>query len=200
MRRMRQFQPTAWPPTGAGHVPRGMTIIELMVVLIVLALLISLVVAPSIGSMVARHRVQGVQTELLGDLQLARSEQARRNGDAVPVAVSFSSNADMTCYTIHTGTSPCDCTLAAGTACSALPPAQEIRTMQFARSVGVTVAATSASGPKIVFSPPQGLVSPTDMVIDVQSTTSGQLRTSISGTGVPSVCSPDGSVAGVRTC
>jgi len=199
MTRVRQIGSVARPAVGPLD-RRGMTIIELMVVLIVLALLMTLVIAPSIGAMVARHRVQGVQAELLGDLQLARSEQARRNGDAVPVAVSFSSDANITCYTIHTGASPCDCTLAAGTACNAVPGAQEIKTMQFARSVGVTVAATSASGPKIVFSPPQGLVAPTDMLIDVQSTTSGQLRTSINATGVPSVCSPDGSVPGVRTC
>jgi hypothetical protein len=38
------------------------------------------------------------------------------------------------------------------------------------------------------------------MVIDVQDTTSGHLRTSISGLGVPSVCSPDGSMRGVPTC
>ena len=178
----------------------GLTIIELAVVLIVVAVIATLLVAPSMSGMIARHRVQGVQAELIGDLQLARSEQARRNGDSTSVAVSFGGNANLTCYTIHTVAAlACDCTRAPGDACGAAPGAQEIKTMQVARSVGVTVAAASASGPTIVFSPPQGLVSPTDLVIDVQSATRGQLRTSINRTGVPSVCSPDGSVTGVRT-
>ncbi|MCG3190353.1 MAG: hypothetical protein LKCHEGNO_03061 [Burkholderiaceae bacterium] len=179
---------------------RGMTIIELTVVLIVVGVLVTLLVIPSMKGMIARHRVQGVQAELIGDLQLARSEQARRNGNADSVSIDFAGNADLTCYTIHTGTTACDCTRALGDACGAIPGAQEIKTMQFARSVGVTVAATSASTPKLVFSPPQGLVTPLDLVIDVQNTTSGQLRTSINATGVPSVCSPDGSISGVRTC
>lgn len=179
---------------------RGMTIIELTVVLIVVGVLVTLLVIPSMKGMIARHRVQGVQAELIGDLQLARSEQARRNGNVESVSVGFGSNADMTCYTIHTGTTACDCTRTPGDACGAVPPAQELKTMQFARSVGVTVTATSASAPRLVFSPPQGLVAPTDVVIDVQSTTRGQLRTSINPTGVPTTCSPDGSISGVPTC
>jgi len=80
---------------------RGMTVIELMVVLIVLGVLVSVLIAPAIGGMIARHRVQGVHAELLVDLQLARSEQARRNGSSTEVRLAFGSNADITCYTIH---------------------------------------------------------------------------------------------------
>lgn len=178
---------------------RGFTIIEMTVVLTVIAAIVTLLVMPAMGSMVARHRVQGVQAELLGDLQLARSELARRSADPTKISINFGSNADLTCYTIHTGDAACDCTRVPGDACGAVPGAQEIKTMQFARSVGVTVAATSASAPRIVFSPPQGLVSPTDVVIDVQSAIRGQVRTSLSGLGAPNVCSPDGSVPGVRT-
>ena len=182
---------------------RGMTIIELMVVLIVLGVLVSLLIAPAIGGMVARHRVQGVHAELLGDLQLARSEQAQRNGTSTSVSIAFGGNADLTCYTIHTVASPptpCDCTRAPNDACAAVPGAQEIKTMQFARAVGVSVAASSPGGARITFDPPQGLATPNNLVIDVQSATRGQLRTSVSGLGVPTVCSPDGSIPGVHTC
>ncbi|HEU5297477.1 MAG TPA: hypothetical protein VFU71_22050 [Burkholderiaceae bacterium] len=171
------------------------------VVLIVLGVIIAVLVIPSMSGMVARHRVQGVQAELLGDLQLARSEQAQRNGTSTSVAVSFGSNEAVTCYTIHTvGGALCDCTRAPGTACTGVADAQEIKTMQFERAVGVSVAASSPGGGSLVFAPPKGLVTPADVVIDVQSATRGQLRTSISATGVPSVCSPDGSILGVRTC
>jgi len=181
---------------------RGLTLIELMTVMIVLGVLISIAVAPAISGMVARHRVQGVHAELLGDLQLARSEQAQRNGTSTSVSIAFGSNADVTCYTIHAvlpGVA-CDCTRGPGNACvPALPPA-EIKTMQFARATGVSVAASSPGGAPIQFVPPQGLVTPANVVIDVQSATRGQLRTSVNGLGVPSVCSPDGSIPGVRTC
>jgi Tfp pilus assembly protein FimT len=179
-----------------------MTIIELMVVLIVLGVLVTLLVVPAIGGMVARHRVQGVHAELLGDLQLARSEQAQRNGTSTSVSIAFGGNADLTCYTIHTvaGPTPCDCTRAPHDACATVPGAQEIKTMQFERAVGVSVAASSPSGTRITFGPPQGLATPDNLVIDVQSATRGQLRTAVSGLGVPAVCSPDGSIPGVRTC
>jgi len=181
---------------------RGMTIIELMVVLIVLGVLVSLLVAPAIGGMVARHRVQGVHAELLVDLQLARSEQAQRNGSSTPVAITFGGNADVTCYLIHTAPAgvACDCTRAPGAACLPAGAAQEIKLMTFARAAGVSVAASSPGSAPIKFDPPQGLVTPANVVIDVQSATRGQLRTTVSGLGVPTVCSPDGSIPGVRTC
>jgi type IV fimbrial biogenesis protein FimT len=185
----------------SGPPARGLTVIELMVVMIVLGLLVSVIIAPAIGGMIARHRVQGIHAELLGDMQLARSEQAQRSGSSTKVRVAFGGNADITCYTIHTlpGATSCDCTRAPGDACALVAGAQEIKTMQFARAVGVSVAASSPGGARITFSPPQGLASD-DLVIDVQSNTRGQLRTSISVLGVSSVCSPDGSIPGVRTC
>jgi Tfp pilus assembly protein FimT len=189
-------------PAGRTHV-RAMTIIEMTVVLIVVGVLAALLVAPAMNGMVARHRVQGVNAELLGDLQLARSEQVQRNGTATSVSVSFGANADMTCYTIHAtvaGGLPCDCTRVPSTTCAGVADAQEIKTMQFARVAGVSVAASSPSGTRITFAPPRGLATPDNLVIDVQNATSGQLRTSINGLGVPSVCSPDGSIPGVRTC
>jgi hypothetical protein len=114
------------------------------------------------------------------------------------VAVSFGGNADLTCYTIYTvpGPQPCDCTRAPGTACAGVPGAQELKTMQFTRASGVTVAGSIG---RIVIAPPQGLVTPVGYQIDVLSATRGQLRTVINGTGVPSVCSPDGSIPGART-
>jgi prepilin-type N-terminal cleavage/methylation domain-containing protein len=185
-----------------GARPRGMTIIELMVALIVLGILVSLVIAPAVSGMAGRHRVQGVHAELLGDLQLARSDPALRNGTNTSVSVAFGSNANITCYTIHTvsGATPCDCTRAPGDACTPVVGAREIKTLQFARAAGVSVAASSPTGSRITFAPPQGLATPDNLVIDVQDATRGQLRTSISGLGVPSVCSPDGSIPGVPTC
>jgi type IV fimbrial biogenesis protein FimT len=182
----------------------GLTIIELMTVVIVVGVVIA-IAAPSMRGMMARQRVQSVQADLLTDLQLARSEMAQRSGSSTKVAVTFGGDAAVSCYTVHvdvTGTgTTCDCTRGPGTACTpALVPPPEIKTTQLTRAVGVSLAASSASGTSIVFAPPQGTVTPTDMVIDLQDTTSGHLRTWISGLGVPIVCSPDGSMRGVNPC
>lgn len=180
----------------------GLTLIETMTVLAVLAVIVGLLVSPAINSMVARHRVQGIHAELLGDLQLARSEQAQRSGTSTSVSVVFGGNADVTCYTIHAVLAGvvCDCTRGPGNACVPADPPAEIKTMQFERAVGVSVAASSPGGGRITFEAPQGLATPNNLVIDVQSATRGQLRTSVSSLGVPTVCSPDGSIPGVRTC
>lgn len=177
----------------------GLTLIESLVVLAVLGVLIALV-APSMHAMIARQRVQGVNAELVTALQLARSEVAQRSGMATKVAVSFGADANFTCYSVHTvaagGT--CDCTRLPGAVCTA--PAQEIKSMQFARAEGVSVAASSPSGTVVVFAPPLGAATPGDLVVDVRDVTSGYLRTAINAMGRPSVCSPDGSIKGVGSC
>lgn len=182
-----------------GRSSAGLTIIELMVVLIVVGVIIAMAV-PSMRGMMARQRVQSVQADLLTDLQLARSEMAQRSGTSTAVAVTFGGNAEVSCYTVHAvGGAACDCTLGPGSACGA-PPSPEIKTTQLTRAVGVSLAASSAGGNSIRFTPPQGVVTPTDMVIDVKDPLSGYLRTSISALGVPTVCSPDGSIRGVAPC
>jgi prepilin-type N-terminal cleavage/methylation domain-containing protein len=185
----------------------GFTLIELMVTLIVLGVVVTLAVAPSMRGAIERHRVEGIHAELLTDLRRARSEAAQHTGTtagaSARVAVTFGSNDDVSCYTLHKDEAGvvCDCTRPPGSACvpTGSPP-HEIKSMQFSRAAGVSVSASSPSGPSIIFSPPQGLVTPTDLVIDVRGTTSGRLRTSISGLGVPSVCSPDASIPGVAPC
>jgi type IV fimbrial biogenesis protein FimT len=184
----------------------GMTIIELVVVLIVIGVIVTLA-APSMRGMMARQRVQSVQADLLTDLQLARSEVAQRSGTETTVAVTFGGDAQVTCYTLHakvTGIN-CDCTRGAGSACVPVPsgtPSPEIKTLQLTRANGVSVAASSPSGSRIEFEPPKGLVKPStaDMVIDVQDAVSGRLRTTINEVGTPFVCSPDGSMRGVNPC
>ena len=174
----------------------GMTIIELVVVLVVVGVIITLA-APSMRGMMARQRVQSVQADLLTDLQLARSEVAQRSGTATEIALTFGGNAAMSCYTLHVAGADCDCTRAAGSACAS--PAAEIKTTQLTRAAGASVAASSPSGTRLDFKP-KGLVEPTDLVIEVRDTISGHLRTEINALGIPRVCSPDGSMRGVNPC
>lgn len=175
----------------------GVTLIEMVVAIAIVGILIA-VVAPSMRGAIARQRVQGVNAELVTDLQMARSVVARHNGDSV--AVTFGSNGQMSCYTLHTVpvgvTANCDCTLAPPNVCSP-SSVQAIKTVQLPRGDGVVVAA--GPGSAVTFAPPQGLAAPANFSVDVQSAASGQLRTTVNAVGRPVVCSPDGSIAGVPT-
>lgn len=80
-------------PFSVSHA-RGVTLIELMVVVAILAILL-MVATPSFTDFLARKRVEGALTELTADLNFARSEAVVRNTN---VSVTFGSG----CYVIHT--------------------------------------------------------------------------------------------------
>lgn len=182
----------------------GLTLVELLTVLVVLGVLITLV-APTFRGMMQRQRVQGIQDQLITDLQLARSELAVRasaSASSPEVAVAFGSDGAVTCYTIHTvgAGATCNCTLAVGQVCQPPNVLQEIRTVQLPRAAGITLAASSPSGASVTFSPPQGLATPPDLTINLTGDISGQVRTTVGDLGRPLVCSPDGSIRGVPQC
>ena len=181
----------------------GLTIIELMTVLVVLGVLITLV-APTFRGMMQRQRVQGIQDQLITDLQLARSELAARASASAssPVVVTFGGDSVVSCYAIHTGGTgaTCDCTRAVGQVCQPPNVLQEIKTVQLSRAGGITLAASSPSGTSVAFAPPQGLATPADLTINVTGDISGQVRTTVGDLGRPLVCSPDGSIRGVPQC
>jgi type IV fimbrial biogenesis protein FimT len=178
----------------------GVTIIELIVVMAVIGILIA-IVAPPMRGMMARQQVQGVNAELVTDLQLARSEVTRRSGGGTSVGVTFGGDAQMTCYTIHTIAAgvACDCTRTPGQACLPAGLAEEIKTVQVRRASGVALAASSAGGTALTFAPPQGFVAPAELFVEVRGDISGLLRTSVNASGRPTVCSPDNSIRGVPT-
>lgn len=180
------------------HRSRGVTIVELLIGLLILGILIA-VTTPSMRGMMLRQRVQGVNAQLVTDLQLARSEVPRRSGSDTSVGVTFGGNDQMSCYSIHAnGAASCDCTKTPGQAC--LPISAEIKTVQVERANGVSFAASSPGGTLLTFSQPHGFASPAELSVDVQSDTSGRLRTTINALGRPQVCSPDGSIRGVPAC
>ena len=72
---------------------RGFTLIELMIVVTLVAVLISLT-APSFSRMLARGKLEGAASELVTDLQYARSEAVARNAQ---VAIYTGAN----CYTVY---------------------------------------------------------------------------------------------------
>lgn len=64
------------------HINRGFTLIELMVTIAVLAIVIA-IAAPSFTSVIQSNRTTALHHEILGALQLARSEAVKRRSDVI---------------------------------------------------------------------------------------------------------------------
>lgn len=177
---------------------QGFTLIELMFVVVILGIAVSLV-APSFRRMIEAQRVKSINSQLVTDLQLARSEAASRN---IITRVTFGSNAAMTCYTIYnfvTGPQMCNCT--AEPACVD-PALTEIKTVRIPASTGVSVR-NQTTITDLGFDPVNGalykitfdvavLVTPEYRIrtfIDAERT----LRTTVGLSGRPTVCAPLGS-------
>lgn len=198
---------------------RGLTVIELMVVIALVGILVALV-APSMRGLISAQRVRGVNAELVTDLQYARSEAARRNHD---VRVGFQSSDVLSCYVayiepealaasgaasagVNGGAASCDCSLSPGVNVCA-GGREEIKTVQVLRSTGVAFSASSVAGPILNFGrrsgaqePIVGASAPGAFEVSVAGTPRGQLRTTVNVAGRPSVCSPDASISGVPSC
>jgi prepilin-type N-terminal cleavage/methylation domain-containing protein len=208
---------------------RGVTVIEMMVVVVVAGVILALAV-PSLRELLARQRVAAITAELVTDLQFARSEAVARSND---VAITFRDDdrpgqPTMTCYTVHTTgltTGVCDCRKPLGTACLnslGLPRAglTEIKTTQVLRSTTVTLQPPVSPANQLTFSGTQGLAgwrghfavavdgsdNPNyvadwvDFPVTIASSLGGKLRVLSNITGRPQVCSPDGSISGTPLC
>jgi type IV fimbrial biogenesis protein FimT len=193
---------------------RGLTIIEMMVAVAVLAVLAALA-APSLREFMARQRVAAINAELVTDLQFARSEAITRGRQ---VRVYFREDDTMTCYTLHTfglALGNCNCLKPLGTACDEVPNLIEIKTTQVLKSTSVTVRPPGAFPYNyMIFTDPKGLASWRghagdsadyvtnwqDFKVTVESSISGKLRTATNLVGRPQVCSPNGSISGVLRC
>lgn len=192
---------------------QAFTLIELVVVL-ALAAIVMMIAAPAFGDFILTQRLKSINASLVTDMQFARSEAASRG---VPVIVSVSvpgSGSTMSCYTIYTDPSSppwgkCDCTRAAGLRCAST--SIEIKTVQIASSLSVTVAPPSGEGQEFAYDAVNGRISlrpddtgntlPRPFRIDTYINTSRKLRTSIGVSGRPQVCLPSGAaVSGYLAC
>lgn len=162
---------------------RGFTVVELLVVIALVAVLARLV-APSFRSFLAKQRVEGVASELVTDLQYARSESVTRN---VPVRVTFIGT---DCYVIHQES------LAVTTCTTTADPAL-LKTVQI--SSGSTASFTSVPA-FVAFEPVRGTASTSGSVTVSSSVGTRQLQVDLSALGRVHLCSPSGTVAGYSTC
>ncbi|MDM4765108.1 prepilin-type N-terminal cleavage/methylation domain-containing protein [Pelomonas sp. SE-A7] len=177
--------------------PRGITLVEMLVVLAVLGILMA-VAAPSIADMIARRRVQMVAAELTTNLAYARSEAGAR---PMPMLISFGSGSTGSCYTLFIKGNRggnCNCALGVGNACSARGSNNvEFKTVVIPNSTGTSISANVVAAQ---FNSPQMTVTPADVSITVTNHRVGALRLDLGLMGRVASCSPDGSIPGVIRC
>lgn len=170
----------------------GFTLIELLIVVALVAIILALA-APSFTSTLSRHRVEGVASEFVTDLQYARSEAVAKN-----LEVRLATGAGGTCYTLFVwrGAGVCTCTPAVACTTGALATdPTELKTVSLA---GTQVAVTpSISFP---FDPVRGMLDADRAVTFSSSAGPWQLTTAVSLVGRASTCSPSGSLMGYPSC
>ncbi|MGZ4959180.1 MAG: GspH/FimT family protein [Methylomonas sp.] len=90
---------------------RGITLVELLVVLAVIAILAAIAV-PSFTGMMQRQRIEGAAEGLVAALQNAKAEAIKTNNSAGVVFMPNTVNTDLAtwCYGIQLGAVACDCT------------------------------------------------------------------------------------------
>jgi prepilin-type N-terminal cleavage/methylation domain-containing protein len=177
------------------HRPDGLSVVELMIVLVIAAVLV-LLAAPSFQSLLDRQRVRGVASNLNGDIQFARSESVRRNA---AVTVSFSAGSTPWCYGIVNGTAACDCTTAG--AC-------DLKTVSGADYKDVALTLTGGSG--FTIDPRAGQVAAvagggsgavtTAITFASTTTASAQVQSQLNALGRVLQCSPGDGIVGYPEC
>lgn len=190
---------------------RGLTLIELMVVVALLGVLLALG-APSLFDYIRVQRLKSISAQLSTDVQFARS-QAVAHGLRSFVLFPAAGSA-VSCYTIYElrpgGDATklyCDCTKGAGQACTN-PVSVELRTVALPSDGGVKLQ-LPAGDRGFGFDPVTGglLSHPNDMlpepldafVINTVLDSARSLRTTVGRAGRPTVCGTQAAL-GAQTC
>lgn len=174
---------------------RGVTLIELMIVIVIAAVLLTLAI-PSFRETIDRNRLKAAVETLNGDLQFARSEAIKRNR---PVRLVFTtSNGGATwCYGMKENAT-CNCTVTDTAAVNYCEIDDIKKVVSNADFPAVRITAVPA-GSSLSFQPLRGTV--IDGNTTLQSDLGKQIIVKVYSTGRVRMCSPSGSsnVAGYST-
>ena len=170
---------------------RGLTLIESMIVVVLLALGCTLAL-PSLAGLFDRQRLRGVATEIAGDLQWTRS-QALARGEAM--RYSIHSTAAGSCTIVHTGQRDlCSCSNDGQASCTG--DAQLFKSSHWPLGENVSVQANVAS---LLFDPLLGTASPAGSLRIVDARGHGITHV-VNIIGRVRSCSPSGAVSGFAPC
>ena len=163
---------------------RGLTLIELMVTVAIVAILAAIAM-PAFTTYIDRTRVIGAAEALAQDLQLAKSESVRTNG---AVSVSFATGTPW-CYGMVNSSTPCNC--ATTNSCT-------LRQVNSSEFTGVTLSAQSFTSGGTTFSPIRGLADGGSVTFAGAS--SGSLKVNLTASGQVTICSVSGSLSKYSAC
>ena len=159
----------------------GLTLIELLVSIAVLAVLTSLA-APSFTSYIDRTRLTTAVDALNADLQLARSEALRTNQT---VGINFQTGSAW-CYGAVLGSTSCDCSVS-----SAGAGYCDYKRVTASSASSVTMSSSTFASGTTSFDTGRGFLTSAGSVT-LTSTQGKQARVSLSLMGTASVCSVSG--------
>lgn len=167
------------------HRLQGVTLIELMIVIVITAILAAIAV-PAFQDAIDRNRLKAVTEVIYGDFQFAKFEAIKRNS---PLVVDFTtSNGGATwCYGMKSNATTCDCTLTNAAASNACVIDNVLKVVRSTDYSGVSM--TSTADP--VFDNVRGTVSPTSTVT-LTSPKNKETRVAASTLGKITICSPTG--------
>ena len=160
---------------------RGLTLIELLLALGIVALLMTLAL-PSFGSMLARHRLKAAAEELSADLAELRLLAAQR-GQALHLNLQPGTQ---WCYALATA-SGCDCRV---------PQHCQLKVVRAADHPGVALLAGSELS--LDARQPGPLQTPAQAVL--QGSEGARVHVGLTPLGRPQLCSPGGAVPGYPRC
>jgi prepilin-type N-terminal cleavage/methylation domain-containing protein len=160
---------------------RGLTLVELMVAVAMLAVLGALA-GPPIGGMLARHRVQAAAAQLGADLGDTRHEATRRGGK---VYVNFQPGTDW-CYVIATDPA----------ASCATEGEQVLKQVRARQHPGVTLS----SAQPLVFDGATGLGPSVPTQVQLASARGDVVAVQVALLGRAKVCTPDGALKSLPRC
>lgn len=167
---------------------RGLTLMELMVTVAIMAILVALAV-PSFNAFLAKGRLSGAAEGLAQDLQLAKSEAIRGN---TSVRTTFS-----------LGTAWCYGSVPSDSSCSCAPTNTcTLRQVDSSSYAGVTMSALSfpsnTPGNFTTFTARQGLA---DVgTVEFTHPNAGTLRVNLGAAGQVSICSTSGGLGHHPAC
>lgn len=175
---------------------RGVTLIELMIALVVVAVLTA-IAAPSMYEYIMRKRVQGVADELLTNLRLMRSAGALSLGWA---ELQLRQDTTSTCYAVYSYTMGGFCNCLNPSACNnKFTEVHKLVQLPLDRHVRVTPATGSAT--RLTFHRVNGLpVSTARFAVEVWAPNGGKVLVSTNATGQPSICSVSGHGSAYPPC
>jgi type IV fimbrial biogenesis protein FimT len=180
---------TRTQPAAARHAG-GFTLIEVSVVIAV-AMVIALAVAPTFQDLIDSRRLTGAAEQLASDIQHVRSAAVARNQT---LRVTFDASSGFSCYVVHTGgAGDCRCAATGQAACSGA--ARTLKTVAIPTG-RISVAANAAS---IAFDPVHGTSTPT-ATLRVVDARGRAVHHVVNIMGRVRSCTPLGAVAGYRAC